>query len=399
MKLNTPGFVGEKLREAREARGFNASELADLLEISRQSISKYENDLQSPSPQVMDKICQILMLPSDFFLHARKRKIDNESPIFYRSMSAATKTERLRAQGRYLWLQDIFSYLWKFIEFPSVNLPTFDDVPKDPTLISNEIIEDIAVRTRRYWNLGDGPISSMVWLLENNGIIVGSYNLETATLDAFSQVLFNRPHIILGIDKKSAVRSRFNAAHELGHLILHQGIPKKLLNSPQYFKMIEDQAHRFAGAFHLTESAFIEEVSSVSLEQFRLLKPRWKVSIAAMLHRAKDLGFVEEEEAHLLWRNYNRRGWKKLEPLDDEIPQEQPQLLKNAFELIINNNIQSRSEILQKLKLNPSDIEEIAGLPQHYLSNEVIEMPIRRRSHFSECYDQPAEVINLFGEK
>ena len=39
MKLGTPGFVGPRLREAREGRGLTAMSLAELLGITRSAIS------------------------------------------------------------------------------------------------------------------------------------------------------------------------------------------------------------------------------------------------------------------------------------------------------------------------------------------------------------------------
>lgn len=376
MKPNTPGFIGEKLREAREARGLNATQLSELLSVSRASVSKYELDLQSPSPEVMENICRILKLPVDFFLVKRKRSVDLDSPIFYRSMSAATKTQRLRAETRYIWLQDIFAYLWQFVEFPSVNLPVFD-LPNDPTQISNDMIEDVALEVRKFWGLGHGPISNITWLLENNGIVVSCYKLEAQSLDAFSQLSFDRPHIIVGADKNSGARLRFNAAHELGHLILHRNLSKKFLGMPQYFKLIEAQAHRFSGAFHFTQTAFAEEVKKIDLDYFRILKSKWKISIQAMVHRAKDLDFIDGSQASLLARNLTRRGWRTNEPLDDEILCERPQLLRNAFEMIIDNRIQQRSDVLYSLRLNPRDIEEIAALEPNYLSERVIQLPLK----------------------
>jgi Zn-dependent peptidase ImmA (M78 family) len=224
---------------------------------------------------------------------------------------------------------------------------------------------------------------------------VGCYSLDTATLDAFSQFAYDRPHIILGTDKNSAVRSRFNAAHELGHLILHRNVSCSLLK--KHLKLIEGQAHLFAGAFHFTEAAFYDEVTTIDLDYFKLLKRKWKISIAAIIERAKNLGFVDAEESKNLWRSYVRRGWKKNEPFDDEIPCEEPQLLKNAFELIINNNLQCRSDVIHKLKLDPQDIEEIAGLRPNFLKPaEVIELPIRSRFKESKPTKKTGEVVSLF---
>jgi Zn-dependent peptidase ImmA (M78 family)/DNA-binding XRE family transcriptional regulator len=395
-KPSTPGFIGEKLKEAKEARGLNGTSLAELIGVSRQSISKYENGDQSPSPEVLEKISETLRLPVDYFITPRRRSVDTESATFYRSLSAATLTERLRAEKRYLWLQDIVAYLMTLVEFPEKNLPKFG-IPEDPELITEQLIESIALELRKYWGLGLGPISNMVWLLENNGIIVSCYGLETATLDAFSQIQYDRPYIILGTDKCSTARSRFSAAHELGHLILHQGLTSKDIRNPKTLKLIEAQANRFSGAFHVPEKAFSEDFLAMDLDFFRLKKTKWKLSIAFFIQRAKDLGYIDESKYRLLRRYYSRKGWNRFEPSDDEIKPEEPQLLKESFELIVENNVRSRSDIINKLNLNPHDIEDLCGLSVGYLSPaEVINLPLRQRPTLRRDSDQPAEVINLF---
>jgi len=375
MKLNTPGFIGDKLKEAREARGLIASNLADLIQVSKQSVSKYESGLQSPSPEVMDEICNTLKLPLEFFVYSRKRQIDNNAPIFFRARATKTDIQLHKAEKIFLWFQDIASYLMQYVEFPKNNLPVFDDIPDDPLLITDDLIEKVAIRVRRYWGLGDGPISNMIWLLENNGIMVGCYSFEYKNLDAFSQMVFDRPHIFLSTAKLSTARMRFSAAHELGHLILHKNISNKTFEHGKYFSLLEKQADRFSSAFHLTAEAFAKEVSTVSLDGFRVLKSRWKISIGAFIHRAISLGYINEEESQKFWRNYTRRGWRNWEPLDDTISPEQPMLIKNSFDAILENGIQTKSQIVSSLRLNPRDIEQIASLPEHYLRPTVIPMP------------------------
>jgi Zn-dependent peptidase ImmA (M78 family)/transcriptional regulator with XRE-family HTH domain len=396
LRPTTPGFVGEKLIEARLARGLNATALADLLQVTRQSVSKYENDQQAPSPIVMDEICRVLKLPIDYFIHKRKREIDLFSPVFYRSLSSATKAERLRAEARYIWLQDIYSYLVRFINFPNLNLPEFN-LPPDPSLISNKLIEEIAIELRKFWGLGLGPISNMVCLIENNGIVIGSYDLDSATLEAFSQFQFNIPHIVLGVDKRSACRNRFSLGHELGHLILHRNVSKTTLYTPKHFKLIESQAHRFASAFLFPEKAFYEEINYPNLDFFRLKKMTWKISIGAQIFRAQDLGLVSEEEGKKLWRSYSRQNMKKQEPLDDVMELEKPTLLRNGFHLIIDSNIKTRASISHELKLNAKDIEELSSLEMGYLQNEVISFPAPKEvSPFKSPSTERGELVNLF---
>jgi len=63
MPSSTPGFVGARLREARQVRGLRAVELAEMLDISPQAVSSYETGGKTPSPAVADAIAAKLNLP------------------------------------------------------------------------------------------------------------------------------------------------------------------------------------------------------------------------------------------------------------------------------------------------------------------------------------------------
>lgn len=361
MRPGTPGFIGERLTEARQARGLTAIALADLVGVSRQAISQYENGSQSPSPDVMENISRILRIPQKYFCSMINRK--KERTIFYRSMAAITKAARMRAGNRYNWFRDIVDYFKEFVLFPKLNIPDLN-TPTDPCLLSSEQIEEIAAFIRAAWNISDGPINNMVRLLENNGIYVARDELGAETLDAFSEYDLEdgSAYIVLGSDKASSCRSRFDAAHELGHLILHQKVLGTMIMRPVDHKFLEAQAHRFAGAFLFPGSSFADELYATNLDVFRGLKLKWKVSIGMMIKRAANMEIISPEQESLLWRNYARRGWKSGEPLDREIEIEKPVLLLKALGLIIKSGIHVREDILSRLSLNPHDIDILASL-------------------------------------
>jgi Zn-dependent peptidase ImmA (M78 family)/transcriptional regulator with XRE-family HTH domain len=369
MKRGTPGFVGARLREAREARGLTATALSELLGVSRQAVSQYENDAQNPRTEIMEEIVRTLRFPPDFFL--RRKEPTPSRKIFYRSMSAATKAARVRMEHRHEWLADIVDYLREFVELPPVNFPRFD-LPQDPHALSEDDIEFLAAETRKFWGMGDGPVGNLVWLLENNGTIIARGDMGAHTLDAFSDWYdtHGTPYIFLSADKESGVRSRFDAAHELGHLVLHRDIGGKYLTRTPDFRLIENQAHRFAGAFLLPASTFADDLYSANLEAFKAIKTKWNVSIASMLYRSKDLDIVNEEQAGRLWRNLSRRGWRLKEPLDDQLPIEQPRLLRRAFELLIDEGVQTRAQIRGAFPYALNDIEELASLPPGFLDEK-----------------------------
>jgi Zn-dependent peptidase ImmA (M78 family)/DNA-binding XRE family transcriptional regulator len=376
MKPGTPGFVGRRLKLARDARGISAISLADLLGVSAQAISQYENGHNSPAPEVMKSICDVLNLPLHFFLKPPARSAPGV--LFARSMHSATKEARTRAEGRYEWFREIVAYLRNFVAFSPVKFPDFD-LSADPAGIAENDIERIAVEVRRQWGLGDGPISNVAWLLENNGAIIARHKLGSDKLDAFSEWTESGvPYIIFGADKGSTARSRYDAGHELGHMILHRSIrDNAVLQKTPTFALIEAQANRFAGAFLLPSSTFAEDFYTPSIDSLRVLKSKWKVSIAFMIMRAGDLGLVSSDQKRRLLINLARRGWRLKEPLDDELEPEMPRYLRRCFDLLIDNGIVRRNEIPFQLALPENDIEELAGLPRGYFTETLPPLELR----------------------
>jgi Zn-dependent peptidase ImmA (M78 family)/DNA-binding XRE family transcriptional regulator len=363
MPSSTPGFVGERLREARQVRGLRAVELSEMLDVSAQAVSSYETGKKSPSPAIADAIATKLNFPPHFFTQPARR--DDSRTVFYRSMSAATKTARMRAEFRLHWLEDLTGFLGNSVEFPAVNLPIFD-VPPDPLLISDDEIERMAEDARAFWRMTDGPVSNMVYLLENQGVIAARDQLGAVTLDSLS-VFSDRPYVMIGTDKGTSVRWRFDAAHELGHLLLHRRLDRRELTRTAQFKRVEEQAHRFAAAFLLPMAAFADDFFSASLDALRAIKPRWRVSVAMMIMRARQGGLISEEHERRMWINYSRRGWRRLEPLDDTLPPEEPRLLRGAVELILSHSVHHPADISQAVALADRDIESLCSLPANYL--------------------------------
>jgi Zn-dependent peptidase ImmA (M78 family)/transcriptional regulator with XRE-family HTH domain len=391
MKPKSYGFIGENLARAREVRNMSQAELARRVEITRQSVSQYESNTNAPSIDTLNQIAKELKLPLHYFL--RVLPPANADPVFNRvNLSAGTKAFRKAAEGRYDWLKCVVSYLREYVTFPTVNFPQLD-VPKDPHKITNDLIEKMATETRRFWGLGDGVISNVVWLLENNGAIVTRYYLDAEKFDAFS--VFSRsdntPYIILGADKGVGVRSRFDAAHELGHIVLHRKVDRTQLNRSGDFNLIEKQAHRFASAFLLPATSYLDDVFLPGFDTFRALKSKWLVSIQTQIHRVYDLGIISREQAERLWKNCNRKGWKYKEPLDDEILVEQPRLLRRAMQLLLDENVQSRNDILSALPYGLSDIVELTGLPVEAFNEKVSASILSLKPHYQKVIEETEE--------
>lgn len=366
MRPGTPGFHGDRLREGREARGLTATTLASLVGVTRAAISQYEADVQSPSPQAMRGIARALNLPTEFFLSEGERP--SVGVVFYRSMSSATKRARIRAERRYGWLRRIVAFLRNYVEFPLWRFPELD-LPRDPVMLEEEDVENAADATRRHFGLGDGPVSNVAWLLENHGIVVCRCDLDAEPLDAFSEW---RPaeragYVVLNSSKASAARSRFDIAHELGHLVLHRQLQRLPQREDHLFKRVESQANRFASAFLLPADSFGKDVGTVTLDRCRVLKTKWCVSVQAMLKRARQMELVTDEQEKRLWVNLGRRKWRSREPFDDVLPPEEPRFLRRSVEMLVQSGIVDPLDVPRRLTLPANDIEELVGLPAGFL--------------------------------
>jgi Zn-dependent peptidase ImmA (M78 family)/transcriptional regulator with XRE-family HTH domain len=397
VRASTPGFVPERLREAREARGLTAVALTEApgVKVSPGAISHYENGRATPSPDVLRSLAAALDMPEHFFLRP-ERKFER-SVIFYRSMSSATKTARSRAERRFSWLREIARYLSEYVELPQSKFPSLD-LPADPLLLSNDEIEDAAEQVRRAWGMGDGPIANMVLLLENHGAVIARDQVGAETLDSLSEFVVedHRPYIMVATDKGTAVRWRFDAAHELGHIVLHGHVRPQMIGRPEHHKRIEEQAHRFASAFLLPLASFGEDFFAANLDTLVALKPKWKVSIAMMIMSAHRAGFISDDAARRLWINYSRRGWKRNEPYDESMEAEQPRVLRRSFELVLRNGDQTAEDVTARLALALSDVETLSGLPSGYLGSfSPVALRDPRGDGSVDEFAVPADVIPL----
>jgi Zn-dependent peptidase ImmA (M78 family) len=104
-------------------------------------------------------------------------------------------------------------------------------------------------------------------------------------------------------------RFRMSVAHELGHLVMHKSFLRKSN------KEVEAEAFEFAAELLMPASAMQKElISPVTLTSLSKLKPRWGVSIAALIRRAHDLSIITTRQYHYLFHLKTALGMREREP-------------------------------------------------------------------------------------
>jgi len=348
------------------------TELAERVGVKRQSISMYEQGQTIPEPLVMERIATEVEQPLSYFSDDAAPEFGDSSVRFFRAIGPETKRRNMACEVLGSWLARTAKYLDEFVNYPALDLPLALSPASGDGHYTVDEIESAAALCRQTWGLGLGPISNMVSLLENKGVLVCRYVISDERVEAFSFWNGSKALVFLASEKESACRARFDAAHELGHLILHRWVGLEDLEDKKRLKRIEREADLFAGAFLLPKASFMAELFSTKIDAFLPLKRRWKVSIAAMVYRSKELGVVDDDQATNLYKTISFRKWRRKEPYDDVIPLEEPQLLNRAASLLLSSGHKTADEIGLALQINRRVIEQICNLNEGALNSTTV---------------------------
>ena len=349
-------FNPSRLSLARQRRRLTAKALAEAAGISPVTVTRLETGGNEPEPTTVDALAAALAYPAAFFFGDEPARPDQQGASF-RSLTAMSARERdaaLSAGALAYMLSD-----WISARF---NLPTADLIDasqeRDPARAARAL--------REHWSLGEQPVGDMIRLLEAKGVRVFSLVENTRNVDAFSCWRDDVPYVFLNT-WKTTERSRFDAAHELAHLVLHKH------GGPHQGKPVELEAQMFAASFLMPEPDIRAKIPrAVSLDALLIAKRRWGVSASALAYRLHKLGILTDWLYRGMVIEMGRRGFRSDEP--NGMPRESSVLLKRVLTDLWHDGI-SRSHIARELNIPPDELENLVfgllGAPGHSGTNTV----------------------------
>jgi Zn-dependent peptidase ImmA (M78 family)/DNA-binding XRE family transcriptional regulator len=290
-------FNPSRLSVARKRAMLNKKTLAERLGVQLHTIVRWERCQTEPSDENIDALARVLGFPKEFFFGP-----DIDEPIHsltsfrsQKAMSAASRDAALAAGAigfRILdWVGDRF-------DLPEPNIPD----------LSSFAPEEASEALRQDWALGEAPISNMIQLLESKGVRVFSLAENTKTVNAYSLRRSDGTPCVFLNTFKSAECSRFDAAHELAHLALHQ-------DGSVTGRAAEDQANAFASAFLIPKRDVISVIPRAEhLQQLLIAKRRWRVSVAALAYRLHKLGIISDWKYRDFCVEMSKKGYHRREP-------------------------------------------------------------------------------------
>jgi len=333
-------FEKSRLRLARTRRKLTAKALAERASVSVDTIKRLEKGRNEPEEHTVKKLAQALDYPIDFFYGSEVEAID-PGGVSFRSFSKMTARERDASLGAGTLGLMLSEWVESHFGLPAVDLI-------DLSFESNP--EAAAMHLRQYWSLAHKPIGNILALLEAKGVRLFSLSENTASVNAFSFWHDGKPYIFLN-NFKTAESSRFDAAHELGHLVMHMhGDPKRGRN-------IEREANAFASAFLMPAEDLKARIPRRITADFIIrAKARWRVSAMALSYRLHQLKLLTDWQYKSICIELTKRGYRKSEP--NGISRETSKVWRQVLTMLWQEGI-TKADIARELGF---PIDEIEGL-------------------------------------
>jgi Zn-dependent peptidase ImmA (M78 family)/DNA-binding XRE family transcriptional regulator len=330
---------------ARESRELTQVELASKTSLPQAIISRLEGGIMQPSQHHVAAIAERLQYPTELFYQ--------EDRIF--GFNASVFFHRKRADMPAKTLRRIQSFL-NMTRMRVGRLMLAATIDSDVELIRMPVEEHgsperIAQQVRALLRLPSGPIKDLTAALEDAGVIIVNHKFGSSRTDAVSEWVTGHPPLILmnADEGIGGDRYRWTLAHELAHLVLHK-LPSETM---------EEEANRFAAEFLLPAAEIKYHLRNVRLANLALLKSIWKVSMGALLERARQLKTITATQYRYMRINFGKLHYNTREPAELDIPLEKPALLSQLVHAHLKDLGFSIADLAKLLHLLPEECGEL----------------------------------------
>lgn len=339
-------FNSTRMVLARKRRRMTGKDLAERSGLSAMTISRLENGENTPDDSTVEKLAAALDFPKEFFFARDVDPIPTDA-VSFRSLSKMSAKERDAAISAGTLGLELSNWIEARFSLPE---------PKLLDLSSESDPEAAARSLRQFWGIGERPVGNMVGLLETHGVRVFSLSENTASVDAFSFWRDGKPFVFLN-NFKTAERSILDAAHELGHLVMHRHAGPNPDRVESDDRSTEREANAFASAFLMPANDVRSRMPRfIDADAVIRLKARWRVSAMAMAYRLHQLRVVSEWQYKSLCIELGKRGYRSGEPVG--IERETSIIWKKVLSQLWSERV-SKNEIARELLI---PLDELEGL-------------------------------------
>ena len=327
---------------ARQRAGLPKTALARAAGVAPRTVTTWESR-GAPSSRLSD-IAGATGMPAEFFSGGAIDLLE-EDRIFFRA--------RRRSPS---------ALLHRSAAFGSLGIGFYDSIrrrfrtpaPSVPEAEPGDSPRQAARALRLAWRMGMGPAPNLVQLAEAHGIRVLGIPLADAAVDAFSfWAPDGRPFVFLS-RIKTAERSRFDLAHEIGHLVLHCDVTG---TGETTDREIEREADVFAAELLLPTEALRARVRGApSIEDLMRIKSAYGASAMAAARSIRDAGLLSKWGHRQLVATLTSRGFHTGEP-GSTLPYEKSRVFSTVLERLRAEGV-AVADWAKGIGLRPDDVAD-----------------------------------------
>ena len=337
----TAQFNPDRFDLARRRRGLTKRAIAEALGLSARSLTRYLKGESEPEPSTVERMGSVLDFPVGFFYGPTLDEIAPQGPSF-RALSRMTSRQRDQALAAGAFGAFLSDWIDTHFGLPEPNIPQYEGA--EP--------EAAAMSVRKFWGLGERPVRNMIHLLELHGVRVFALADDTHVVDAYSFWRSTTPFVFLNTTKRhSAERGRMDAAHELGHLVLHSR------GGSQRSREAEQEAQQFGAAFLMPRASVLARMRRGStLPQIIEGKRHWKVSATNLTYRLRQLNLLTKHQYTSAFIEMSQLGYRTTEP--ETISRETSQVLERIFDRLRSRDT-TVARVADEMCLHPQELGKL----------------------------------------
>ncbi len=375
-------FIGSKLQALRELNGYSRKELSEKLEVTEQAIWQYETESTMPKSVTLQTIQEMFNVrPAFLMTGSAPSVVVHEANIAYRAKDRSSR-KKTKMEASYLNFADaLVTYFERFVTGDQTGFRTLyqkvqqimpgENTPARIRMIANVVRQQMALTDNR----------DLMAKVERMGVYVVEKKFGEQ-IDAYSTITDSgRAWIVLGSEKKSAVRHNFDLAHELGHLFLHTTLDFEILTVKEH-KEIENEAHLFAAELLLPVESFTDDFSHLSRrsnpDAYLDMKQHYQVSITAMAMHARALGLMSYQELRYFFGQRTKKGYQTMEPLDDKLVPVRPGRLRALTALLFDKHVLTVGALMHQLKITPVFVTQLFALDANFFDKYQRQSAVRK---------------------
>jgi len=105
------------------------------------------------------------------------------------------------------------------------------------------------------------------------------------------------------------------------------------------------------------EEIYRDLLPPLTLTKIARLKPKWGVSMQALIVRAKSLDLISQRQYRYLFQQLTARGWRDAEPSNLDVSIEKPRLIAKMAEVAYGPS--AATKIAAAMHLSPATVQDI----------------------------------------